>query len=101
MDRNPTNGQFVPGHKQPGPGRPKREREEAVLAAISDALSPEEIKNAIMTALDLAIEQKSPRGIVAVLELAAGYAVGKPVQRVQQSAGGLEDIINQLNRLEK
>jgi hypothetical protein len=98
MDRNPTNGQFVPGHRQPGPGRPKREREEAVLAAISDALSPEEIKNAITTALDLAIEQKSPRGIVAVLELCSGYAVGKPVQRVQQSSGGLQDILDMLDR---
>ena len=100
MDRNPTNGQFVPGHRQPGPGRPKREREEAVLNAITEALTPERIREAIETALDLAIEQKSPRGIVAVLELCSGYAVGKPVQRVQQSSGGLAEVLAMLGQKE-
>src|SRR5690349_17781241 len=77
-------GRFQPGHNQPGPGRPKRETEAAILTAITDALSPEEITEAIKEALRLAKEQKSARGIVAVIELAAAYGIGKPLQRVER-----------------
>jgi hypothetical protein len=81
--RDPNTGRLLPGHPGlPGAGRPAREREKAVLDAIRDAIPPEEIKANLRKALEIAIEQKSARGIIAVLEFAAGYAVGKPVQRV-------------------
>jgi len=75
-------GRLLPGHHQPGPGRPKRETEQAILQAITEALDPATIKAAIIEALQIAREQRSPRAIVAVLELAAGYGVGKPVARI-------------------
>ena len=78
-------GRFVPGHAPTSPGRPKREVEESILNAIRSALSPAEIEGAIRIGLQLAIEQKSTRGIVAILELAAGYAVGRPVARAETS----------------
>ena len=84
MSDRDEKGRLLPGHSQPGPGRPKRETEQAILHAITSALSPAEITSAIKTALDLAIEQKSARGIIAVLELAAGYGIGKPTVRVEQ-----------------
>jgi len=75
-------GRLLPGHHQPGPGRPKRETEQAILQAITEALDPATIKAALIEALQIAREQRSPRAIVAVLELAAGYGVGKPVARI-------------------
>jgi len=64
-----------------GPGRPKRETERAVLDAITNALSPEDIADAIREGLRLAIMQKSTRGIVALLSLVADHSVGRPVAR--------------------
>ena len=87
MSDRDERGRLLPGHHSPGPGRPKRETETAILNAITSALSPAQITEAIQTALDLAIEQKSPRGIVAVLELAAGYGIGKPIARTEKTEG--------------
>jgi hypothetical protein len=87
MSDRDERGRLLPGHSSPGPGRPKRETETAILNAITSALSPAQITDAIQTALDLAIEQKSPRGIVAVLELAAGYGIGKPIARTETTQG--------------
>ena len=84
--RDPNNGRFTPGNPG-GPGRPRREKEAAILAAISDALSPAEITKALRDALDIATETRSARGIIAVLELAAGYGIGKPVQRTERTEG--------------
>ena len=67
-----SQGRFVAGHAPTSPGRPKRETERMILDAIANALSPAEIEFAIGEGLRLAIEQKSTRGIVAILELAAG-----------------------------
>ena len=81
--RDPS-GRFLPGNSG-GPGRPKRETEEAILNAIRSALSPAEIEGAIRIGLQLAIEQKSTRGIVAILELAASYSIGRPVVRLESN----------------
>ena len=76
-------GRFVAGHPGTSPGRPRREQERMILDAIANALSAEEIENAIRVALQLAIQQKSTRGIVSVLELCAAYAIGRPTVRVE------------------
>lgn len=83
ITRDPS-GRFLPGNGG-GPGRPKREQERMILDAISNALSPAEIEFAIREGLRLAIEQKSTRGIVAILELAAGYSIGRPTVRVESN----------------
>lgn len=78
-------GRFVAGHAPTSPGRPKREQERMILDAITNALSAEEIEGAIRIALELAIQQKSTRGIVSVLELCAAYAIGRPTVRVESN----------------
>ena len=81
-------GRFLPGN--PGsPGRPKRETEQAILNAISNALSPEEITAAIREALALARAQKSARGIVAIIELCSAYSIGKPVARIETNGSNV------------
>lgn len=91
------NGQFLPGHTLKSPGRPRKEQELAVLHAITSALTPEEIKDAVVKALTIAINQNSARGIVAVLELLTSYAVGKPTQRLQVTGQDtLADVLEQL-----
>lgn len=72
----------MPGNRAGvGHGRPPKERERAILDAIANAFAPEEITLALREALKIAWEQKSARGMVSVLEVAAHYGVGKPVQR--------------------
>jgi len=78
-------GRFVAGHAPTSPGRPKREQERMILDAIANALSPAEIEFAIREGLRLAIEQKSTRGIVSVLELCAAYSIGRPVARSESN----------------
>ncbi len=80
-------GRLLPGHSSPGPGRPKKETERAILDAITSALSPAQITEAIQTALEIAIETRSARGIVAVVELQAAYGIGKPTIRVEKTEG--------------
>ena len=76
-----ANGQFAKGNKA-GPGRPSKVREKEVLAAINEAMPPEEITKLIKEMIDLARAQKSWRGIEAALSFCAAYQVGKPVQRI-------------------
>jgi len=85
--RDPS-GRFLVGNPG-GPGRPKKETERMILDAITNALSPQEIENAIREGLRLAIEQKSTRGIVAILELAAGYSIGRPTVRVESNGSNV------------
>jgi hypothetical protein len=76
-----ANGQFAKGNKA-GPGRPSKVREKEVLAAINEAMPPEEITKLIKEMIDLARVQKSWRGMEAALSFCAAYQVGKPVQRI-------------------
>ena len=80
------NGRFTTGNPG-GPGRPRREQEQAILEAITNAIPPVQIGEALRTALDIAIETRSARGIVAVLELQAAYGIGRPTIRVEKPEG--------------
>lgn len=82
-DRN-ERGQFQPGHKVKG-GRPKREVEQSILAGLTGALTQERITELITQAIEIAIEQKSTKGIVSVLQLVAAYGLGTPVQRSEDN----------------
>lgn len=90
-------GHFLPGHGVRSPGRPKREVERAILDGLTSALSQEEITQLIKDAVILAKEQKSARGIVAVLALVAGYGIGTPVQRSDTTdSNAMDDAIAKL-----
>lgn len=77
-------------------GRPSKAQELAMLDAIKSTFPPELVREKLAKALELAEKQNSARGMVAVLEFAANYALGKPVQRVQQEQGGLASVLEEL-----
>jgi hypothetical protein len=91
-------GRWKPGHAFKSPGRPKKETEAAILSAISNAFSEQEITFYLQEAMRLAIEMKSPRAIVAVIELQAAYGLGRPTVRIEQQPNGLQDILRQLGQ---
>lgn len=92
-----SSGRFLPGHSvgKLG-GRPSKAQELAMLDAIRTSLPPEKVQEHINKALQLAVSQNSARGIIAVLEFAAGYSLGKPTQRIINEQGGLSDVLAEL-----
>jgi hypothetical protein len=90
-------GRFAPGNNAGvGHGRPRRSQEEAMLAAIKSSMPPERIEATIAEALEIARATNSWRGIMAVVEFAASYSLGKPIARIEQGSGGIRDIMAEL-----
>jgi len=87
---------WVKGQSGNPKGRPKKAQELAILDAIRATFPPEQIAEYLQAAMRIAHEQNSARGMMAVLEFAAGYALGKPVQRIQQESGGLAEVLDLL-----
>ena len=93
-DRN-DKGRFQPGNQAgKGHGRPKRSAEEQMLTAIKASMPPERIEATLAEALSIARSTNSWRGLLAVSEFAANYALGKPVARVE--SGGLAAVLAEL-----
>ena len=67
-----------------------------ILDSIRSTFPPDVVAEHLRTAMRLATEQNSARGIVAVLEFAAGYTLGKPIQRIVTTEGGLADMAEEL-----
>jgi hypothetical protein len=66
----------------------------AYIDAIKAEFPPERITELLEIAINLAIETKSWRGIVAASEFAANYSLGKPVKRVESSGdSSLADLL--------
>jgi hypothetical protein len=86
-------GRFAKGHAG-GPGRPSKAKEIAMLEAIRSTFTPERVAQHLNDAMDIAVRTNSARGIVAVLEFAANYTMGKPVQRTQEVRQSIADILN-------
>lgn len=91
-----ANGRFVPGVVNPSPGRPKKAQEKAILDKIRGTFPPEKVEEYLKTAMKIAEDQNSARGMLAVLEFAASYTLGKPVQRIETNDGGLADMAIEL-----
>jgi hypothetical protein len=91
------NGRFLPGHSlgKLG-GRPRKAQELAILDSIRSTFPPDVVAEKLRKAMQLAEEQNSARGMVAVLEFAANYTLGKPVQRIQQESSGIVGIMAEL-----
>jgi hypothetical protein len=84
---------WKPGQSGNPAGRPTKARELAILDAISNAFTPEQVTEHLRQAMDIAIAGKSPRSIVAVLEFMADRTAGKPTVRIEQSNDGLQGIL--------
>ncbi len=95
-DSRDNNGRFLPGHAQPGPGRPARAHEQQVLEAIRSHFPPDKIVGLLQEALDIARSTKSARGIVAVVTDVLDRTIGKPVQKVEEQGDKLDEFILQL-----
>ena len=89
--RNPD-GTFKKGEWPGGPGRPKKAQAEAMLDAINAAMPPDKVRSIMAKALSLAEEQNSARSLLKVLEFAAGYLIGTPVQRSEDASDGYEAL---------
>lgn len=76
-------------------GRPKKEIELAVLAAINLAFPPERIQEALNNAYSFAVGHKSTKGIMQVLEFVAAYQLGQPVKRVVTQRSTVEELLAQ------
>lgn len=76
-------GRLLPGHSSPGPGRPPREKEEAILQTIREEATPERVR-AVLAKL---YEQATVHGSVKAAQLWLGYAAGKPKELGAASTG--------------
>jgi len=55
------------------------------IAALAAGFPPERLLQLMETAIAIAIETKSWRGVVAASEFAANYTLGKPKQRIEST----------------
>ncbi len=88
------NGKFAPGNGLGG--RKPKALERAYLDAVRNAVPPEEIEILLGEALTAARNTRSWRGIVEVVNLVMAYGAGKPTQRVVQTDGNLERLLDAL-----
>jgi hypothetical protein len=76
-----------------GPGRPASSNQ-AYIDAIKAEYPPDRLVGMMAEAFDMAVETNSWRGMVAVMEFAANYSLGKPVKRVESTGdSSLADLL--------
>lgn len=80
MIQRDEKGHWLPGSVPNPTGRPKKAQEQAYLTAVTEAITPAELKAHI---LDL-LTHTSWRAKYAAVELILHYGQGKPIQRTQQ-----------------
>lgn len=86
MSERDSVGRFALGNPG-GPGRPTKAQEMAIVQATADAFEPAQMTAYLREAMRIAIEQRSPRAIVNVLEFVRDTAVGRPGQLEKPSGG--------------
>ena len=82
--RDPVTGRLLPGHNI-GKRHSKAVDQRAYIAALAEGFPPERLRELMETAIAIAIETKSWRGVVAASEFAANYTLGKPKQRIEST----------------
>lgn len=95
-------GQWIKGHAPPAPLRQRKPRaqEQALIAALHEALPADKVKELLDKALTWAQEYKSPKLILAVLQFHYSYTLGMPVQRSVTATTKLESILSQLGSMD-
>ena len=82
-------GKFAKGHAiQPtaqqrslGQQRKSKERRDALLDALDEALPPEKCREIIEEAIKIAMNTKSAKALLEILKFKYSYVIGTPVQR--------------------
>ena len=82
MDRD-EKGHFLPGHKNVGAGRKPKSHEEKLLKAVSDSITPEDIRDILN-----ALKNKARHGSIEAARVILAYAIGMPVQRSEITGAG-------------
>lgn len=91
-----TNGQFAQGNRA-SPGRPPKQVEKAILAAVNEVSTPEKIKDALEQMYALAKEYRSWKAYQAALTLSLSYQIGRPVTRIaEENNDALEHFLQRL-----
>ena len=94
-----NSGRFLPGHSVPGPGRPKRSEEAALLAVLDESLPPDKFKEHMNLCIAWAIEYKSPKLLMQLWQFRFAYTIGQPVQRSVSASGKLENILDRISSM--
>ncbi len=96
--RDPITGKFAKGHTLRKKGDPslrikKKLDSKAILEAIHDVFTPDEIADILREARQLATAQGEWKGLLEIARFVAAYAIGKPVQRSIKATIEPEDFI--------
>ena len=97
---SPTN-QLVAHANQVGRASPtqRRQAERDLSRALEAAISPAELTALIEQAVTWALEYRSPRLLMQIIQLRLAYGLGTPVQRSISATGKLEDLLNRVDSL--
>lgn len=91
-----SRGRLLPGARVPGVGRKSKAYEQSVVDALKASLPPEKLQYWVDKALEIAIAQQSTRGIVAVLQFAMDYGIGKPRQAINVTTSKADEIMDMI-----
>lgn len=100
--RRNERGQWVKGHAPSPPMRKRKPRanEQALIAALNEALPPAKVGELLDKALAWAQEYKSPKLILSILQFHYSYTLGMPVQRSITASTKLETLLNRLGEMD-
>ena len=76
--------EFLPGNAG-GPGRPRAIDNRDYAAAFKAAFPPERVVELLNVAIAAAAKTHSTKGILAALEFALGYGIGRPKMRIEST----------------
>jgi len=101
--RRNERGQWVKGHAPPPPMRQRKPRanEQALIAALHEALPPARVGELLEQALTWAQEYKSPKLVLAILQFHYSYTLGMPVQRSVTASTKLETLLNRIGEMDE
>ncbi len=96
-------GRWVKGHGPPPELRKRKPKanEQALIAALHEALPPARVGELLEQALTWAQEYKSPKLVLAILQFHYSYTLGMPVQRSVTASTKLETLLNRIGEMDE
>jgi hypothetical protein len=99
MAERDERGRLLPGHSIKG-GRKTKEQELGMLAAITEAIPLDQIPVYMQMAMDIAVSNRSSKGIMQVLEFQAAYGIGRPTIKIERVEGDpISAALEELRRI--